>query len=77
MRKIIEHSFEIRIFENVKFFYKAHKLAIIDKSKNDFKIKHHLKNINKLVKRKPLFNKIINNKCYNVDHIYKNFVLFN
>ena len=30
----------------------------------------------KLVKRKLLFNEIINNKCYNVNRIYKNFVVF-
>ena len=77
MRKIIEHDFEIRVFENVKFFYKTHKLAVINKSKNDFKIRHYLKDTIELVKRKFLFNKIINNECYDVDRICKDFVSFN
>ena len=53
-----------------------HKFIVVNKSKNDYKIKHYFENTIKLVKRKLLFNKIINNECYNVDHICKNFVLF-
>ena len=41
MRKIIEYDFEIRIFENVKFFYKVYKFVVVDKSKNGFKMKYH------------------------------------
>ena len=41
MRKIIEYNFEIRVFENVKFFYKTHKFVIVNKSKNDYKMKYY------------------------------------
>ena len=42
VRKIIEYDFKIRVFEGVKFFYKTYKLVVVDKSKNNYKIKHYL-----------------------------------
>ena len=69
MRKIIKYNFKIRVFKNIKFFYKIYKFVFIDKLKNDFKIKYYFKNIIKFVKRKLLFNNIINNKYYNINRI--------
>ena len=77
MCKIIGYDFEIDVFENVEFFCEAYELVVADRPKNDFEMRHHFEGTIEFVRRKLLFNEIINNGCHDIGRISRGFVSFN